>query len=235
MGCFMFKIEKSRENEYFMYIKDNKSLIKLDLDENNITELKNALANITPNNEEQKATRPPKKMSNNKASSSLNDVKSSVIESTSISNNSQSVSASLNKHTQNDDADLIKKLFKEKDLDKEESEKVNFTREESIAAITNLMAMENKYTQLWISQIHFKELILAIKYTRHLKLTNFETKIFKNLSMRAAPQLKEDLDMVGKCHIDECRDALKIIYDVAIDLARVGKIILGSNKKFLVN
>ena len=76
-----------------------------------------------------------------------------------------------------------------------------------------------------LKEIRNEELTLALKTASE----ELKTKIFKNLSQRAAQMLQEDISMMGPARLSEVEAAQQGILNVARRLEKEGKLILGKD------
>lgn len=95
--------------------------------------------------------------------------------------------------------------------------------EDQMFIFENLVDIDNKGIQALLREIQSEALILALKGTSE----ELRTKIFSNMSQRAAEMLKEDLDSKGPVRVSEVEGAQKEIIKTARRLAEEGQIILG--------
>jgi flagellar motor switch protein FliG len=87
----------------------------------------------------------------------------------------------------------------------------------------NLLDIDDRSIQIILREVQSDSLILALKGASE----DLRTKIFKNMSQRAAEMLKEDLEAKGPVRISEVEAEQKEILKVVRRLADEGQIVLG--------
>jgi flagellar motor switch protein FliG len=95
--------------------------------------------------------------------------------------------------------------------------------EDQMFIFENLVDIDNKGIQVLLREVQSESLILALKGTSE----ELRTKIFSNMSQRAAEMLREDLDSKGPVRVSEVESAQKEIIKTARRLAEEGQIMLG--------
>ena len=95
--------------------------------------------------------------------------------------------------------------------------------EDQMFVFENLVGIDSKGIQALLREVQSESLILALKGTSE----ELRTKIFSNMSQRAAEMLKEDLDSKGPVRVSEVEVAQKEIIKTARRLAEEGQIVLG--------
>jgi flagellar motor switch protein FliG len=116
------------------------------------------------------------------------------------------------------DAGIMEAL---KEYDADLAQKV----EDQMFIFENLIDIDSKGIQVLLREVQSESLILALKGTSE----ELRTKIFSNMSQRAAEMLKEDLDAKGPVRVSEVEGAQKEIIRTARRLAEEGQIMLGGN------
>ena len=87
----------------------------------------------------------------------------------------------------------------------------------------NLLDIDDRSIQLLLREIQSDSLILAMKGASE----TLREKIFKNMSMRAAEMLREDLESRGPVRVSEVENEQKEILKIVRRLADEGQIVLG--------
>ena len=87
----------------------------------------------------------------------------------------------------------------------------------------DLMKVDDQGIQLLLREIQSDSLITALKGARE----ELRTKIFKNMSQRAAETLREDLESKGPVRVSEVETEQKKILKTLRQLADDGRIVLG--------
>jgi flagellar motor switch protein FliG len=87
----------------------------------------------------------------------------------------------------------------------------------------NLLDIDDRSIQIILREVQSDSLILALKGASE----ELRTKIFKNMSQRAAEMLKEDLEAKGPVRISEVEAEQKEILKIVRRLADEGQIVLG--------
>jgi flagellar motor switch protein FliG len=114
------------------------------------------------------------------------------------------------------DAPIMEAL---KEHDAELAQKI----EDQMFIFENLVDIDNKGIQALLREVQSEALILALKGTSD----ELKTKVFSNMSQRAAEMLKEDLESKGPVRVSEVESAQKDIIKTARRLAEEGQIMLG--------
>lgn len=94
---------------------------------------------------------------------------------------------------------------------------------ESMFIFENLLAVSDRDMQTMLRDVTNEDLIFALKGASQ----ELQSKIFGNMSSRAAELLKDDLDAKGPVKLSEVETAQKAILTIAKELAEDGKISLG--------
>jgi len=105
------------------------------------------------------------------------------------------------------------------DIDKDLSDSIR----ENMFVFENLLNIDDRGIQSLLRDIPSDTLVRALKGANG----EVKTKIFKNMSSRAATLLEDDLDAKGPMRLVEVEEAQKEILTVAMTLAEEGKINLG--------
>jgi flagellar motor switch protein FliG len=92
-----------------------------------------------------------------------------------------------------------------------------------IFVFDNLIDLDDRGMQELLRQVPSDKLLLALKGTDD----ELKTKIFKNMSQRAAEMLKDDLEARGPVKLSEVEAAQKEILAAARKLAEAGTIVIG--------
>ena len=87
----------------------------------------------------------------------------------------------------------------------------------------NLSEVDDRGIQTLLREVSSENLVLALKGTDD----SIKSKIFKNMSQRAAEMLKDDLENKGPVKLSEVEGAQKEIITIARRLAEEGQINLG--------
>ncbi|MBX2839883.1 MAG: flagellar motor switch protein FliG [Gammaproteobacteria bacterium] len=94
---------------------------------------------------------------------------------------------------------------------------------EKMFVFENLLAIDDRGMQTLLRDVSSETLVCALKGANQ----EIQTKIFSNMSSRAATLLKDDLDAKGPMRLAEVEEAQKEILVCAMSLAEEGKINLG--------
>ena len=105
------------------------------------------------------------------------------------------------------------------DLDAELSVKI----QDLMFTFDNLAAIDDRGIQALLREVSSENLVLALKGTDDV----IKTKIFKNMSQRAADMLRDDLENRGPVKLSDVEGAQKEIITIARRLADEGQISLG--------
>ena len=105
-------------------------------------------------------------------------------------------------------------------LDNELCEKIR----EGMFIFENLLTLDDRGMQSLLREVSSEHLILALKGSS----AEIQTKIFKNMSERAALLLKDDLDAKGPVKLSDVENSQRDILKTAHQLAEDGKIALSS-------
>lgn len=115
-----------------------------------------------------------------------------------------------------------------------EIETVNPELAESIRELMfvfeDLVRLDDRSMQALLKDVTSQDLILAMKTASE----ELKTKIFKNMSERAAVMLKEDLDALGPARLSEVQKAQQTILKITKKLEDEGKVILTAGGEELV-
>ena len=87
----------------------------------------------------------------------------------------------------------------------------------------NLLDLDDRGMQLVLREVQSDSLLLALKGTSE----EMREKIFKNMSQRAAEQLREDLEAKGPVRLSEVEAEQKEILKVVRKLAEEGQVVIG--------
>lgn len=107
-------------------------------------------------------------------------------------------------------------------LEEADSDTMNQIKE-GMFIFENLLAVSDRDTQTLLRDVSNEDLIFALKGASQ----ELQSKIFRNMSSRAAELLKDDLDAKGPVKLSEVETAQRSILTVAKELAEDGKISLG--------
>ena len=105
------------------------------------------------------------------------------------------------------------------DVDAELSAKI----QDLMFTFDNLAAIDDRGIQALLREVSSENLVLALKGTDDV----IKTKIFKNMSQRAADMLRDDLENRGPVKLSDVERAQKEIITIARRLAEEGQISLG--------
>lgn len=122
----------------------------------------------------------------------------------------------LNGVSTDEETDILEKLMA---IDSDLAEKIK----ENMFVFENILNIDDRGIQTLLRDIQSDTLVRALKGANQ----DVQTKIFKNMSGRAATLLKDDLDAKGPMKLAEVEEAQKEILTVAMALAEDGKISLG--------
>ena len=87
----------------------------------------------------------------------------------------------------------------------------------------NVMDLDDRSVQMLLREVQSETLIIALKGTSE----ELKSKIFKNMSTRAAEALREDLESKGPVRLSEVEEEQKEILKIVRKLVDEGQIILG--------
>jgi flagellar motor switch protein FliG len=131
-----------------------------------------------------------------------------------------SVVAEILNHCERRTGDNILQFLEESDSDlAEKVRKLMFVFED-------LIHIDDQGVRELLKEIRNEELTLALKTAS----PDLKTRIFKNLSQRAAQMLQEDISMMGPARLSEVEAAQQSILNVARRLEKEGKLILAGKE-----
>ncbi len=130
-----------------------------------------------------------------------------------------SVVAEILNHCDRRTGDNILQFLEESDSDM--AEKVR----KMMFVFDDLVQVNDQGIRELLKEIRNEELTLALKTASE----DLKTKMFKNLSQRAAQMLQEDMSMMGPARLSEVEAAQQSILNVARRLEKEGKLILGKD------
>ena len=91
----------------------------------------------------------------------------------------------------------------------------------------NLMDLDDRGLQLVLREVETEKLIIALKGAD----AEIRDKIFRNMSERAAEQLKEDLETRGPVRLSDVEAQQKEILKIVRRLAEEGQVALGGKNE----
>ncbi len=127
------------------------------------------------------------------------------------------VVAEILNHCDRRTGDNILQFLEESDADM--AEKVR----KMMFVFDDLVQVNDQGIRELLKEIRNEELTLALKTASE----DLKTKMFKNLSQRAAQMLQEDMSMMGPARLSEVEAAQQSILNVARRLEKEGKLLLG--------
>ncbi|MFN3454347.1 MAG: flagellar motor switch protein FliG, partial [Pseudobdellovibrio sp.] len=127
----------------------------------------------------------------------------------------QPVAEMLNVMDKNSEQTIMSRLEEKDPLLAEEIRKLMFVFED-------ISKIDDKGIQVLLKEIPNEKLLLALKTANE----EIKTKIFKNISARAAEMLKEDLSNMGPARLSDVEAAQQEIVNVARRLESEGKIMI---------
>ncbi len=123
----------------------------------------------------------------------------------------------LNHMKNNLDVDILEDMEQTDPEMAEEIRKKMFTFE-------NLVALDGRSLQMILREVNNDSLTLALKTASE----QMKTKIFSNMSARAADMIRDDLDAMGPVRLSEVELMQQAIVKIALKLEEEGKLVLGS-------
>jgi flagellar motor switch protein FliG len=94
----------------------------------------------------------------------------------------------------------------------------------------DLKGIDDKGIQALLREVSSEVLVLALKAADE----DLKTKIFGNMSKRAAELLKDDLEVKGPVRVTEVETAQREILAVARRMADAGEIVLGGSSEQMI-
>lgn len=110
-------------------------------------------------------------------------------------------------------------------LEKIETEREDLAEEirQSMFVFQDLVTLDDRSIRTLLKEVSNDELILALKTASE----ELMSKIFNNVSQRAAQMMKEDMEVMGPVKLRDVEQAQQNIIKVARRLAEEGKVVLG--------
>ena len=90
----------------------------------------------------------------------------------------------------------------------------------------NIIMLDDRALQMVLREVDSKELGLALKAAS----SDVATKIFKNMSKRAAEMLREEIDFMGPVRIRDVEEAQQKIVAVIRRLEESGEIVISTGR-----
>lgn len=131
--------------------------------------------------------------------------------------------------------ETIHKMIEDELVSKDINSHIDFLIQVSLEEVKKLGEISDADMQALLREISSENLTLTLKFSRHLKNTAFENKVIANMSKRAAEMLIDDLDTKRSRTIEDCRDALREIYTIAVRMSQCNEIVLDTDPRLLID
>ena len=123
----------------------------------------------------------------------------------------------LNHMKNNLDADILETM---EEVDPEMAEEIR----KKMFTFENLVALDGRSLQMILREVNNDSLTMALKTASE----QMRTKIYANMSARAADMIKDDLDAMGPVRLSEVELMQQSVVKIAMKLEEEGKLVLGS-------
>ncbi len=123
----------------------------------------------------------------------------------------------LNHMKNNLDADILETM---EEVDPEMAEEIR----KKMFTFENLVALDGRSLQMILREVNNDSLTMALKTASE----QMRSKIYANMSARAADMIKDDLDAMGPVRLSEVELMQQSVVKIAMKLEEEGKLVLGS-------